>query len=88
MTTIAGLLLYGLLSYHETMRSAMGVILTIGALFGLFAVWRQTGAYRRLIVDAGADVNGLTNFEDSMRRNGRVGRWLALASLILMAGAR
>jgi len=35
VATIAGLLLYGLLAYHEAMSSAMGVILTLGALFGL-----------------------------------------------------
>lgn len=95
VTTIAGLLLYGMLSYHEAMSSAMGLILTIGALFGLlafahgyFAVWRRTGAYRRLLADEGVEEDALTSAEALMRRNGRVSMWLALVSLILMAGAR
>ncbi len=95
VTTIAGLLLYGMLSYHEAMSSAMGLILTIGALFGLlafahgyFAVWRRAGAYRRLLADEGLKADALAGVEDKMRRNGRVSMWLALVSLILMAGAR
>ena len=54
VTTIAGLLLYGMLSYHEAMSSSMGIVLTLGALFGLlafahgyFAVWRSAGNIRR-----------------------------------------
>lgn len=95
VTTIAGLLLYGMLSYHEAMSSAMGLILTIGALFGLlafahgyFALWRRTGAYRLLLADEGVNADELAAIEDLMRRNGRVSMWLALVSLILMAGAR
>ena len=95
VTTIAGLLLYAMLSYHEAMSSAMGLILTIGALFGLLAfahgyiaVWRRAGAYRRLLADEGVKADALVGVEDSMRRNGRVSMWLALVSLILMAGAR
>ena len=95
VTTIAGLLLYGMLSYHEAMSSAMGLILTIGALFGLlafahgyFAVWRRAGASRRLLADEGVEEDALAEVEDRMRRNGRVSMWLALVSLILMAGAR
>lgn len=94
-TTVAGLLLYGLLSYHEAMSSAMGLILTLGALFGLlafahgyFAVWRRAGAYGRLMAEAGVDERASGDMEDRLRRNGRVSMWLALVSLILMAGAR
>lgn len=94
-TTVAGLLLYAMLSYHEAMSSAMGIILTLGALFGLlafahgyFAVWRRTGAYRRLLAEADADERALDGIADRLRRNGRVSMWLALVSLILMAGAR
>ncbi len=95
VTTIAGLLLYGMLSYHEAMSSAMGLILTIGALFGLlafahgyFAVWRRMGAYRRLLADEDVKADTLAGIEERMRRNGRVSMWLALVSLVLMAGAR
>ena len=73
----------------------MGLILTIGALFGLlafahgyFAIWRRAGAYRRLLADEGVKADALAEVEDKMRRNGRVSMWLALVSLILMAGAR
>ena len=54
ITTVAGLLLYGLMSYHEAMSSSMGMVLTLGALFGLlafghgyFAVWRGCRPPRR-----------------------------------------
>ncbi len=95
VTTIAGLLLYGLLSYHETMSSPMGLILSIGALFGLlafghgyFTVWRSAAVYTRLAGAAEADKGTLEQVEAKMRRNGRVSMWLALVSLALMAGAR
>ncbi|MCY3779073.1 MAG: hypothetical protein OXG78_02075 [Chloroflexi bacterium] len=95
VTTVAGLLLYSLLSYHEAMSSAMGIILTIGSLFGLlafghgyFTVWRQNGRYARLAGAEGAGGEALARLEAKMRRNGRVSLWLALISLILMAGAR
>jgi len=95
VTTVAGLLLYGLLSYHEAMSSAMGIILSIGALVGLlafghgyFTVWRRAGEYAQLAKAAKADEVTLDQIEDKMRRNGRVSMWLALVSLVLMAGAR
>ena len=92
VTTVAGLLLYGLLSYHEALSSSMGVVLTLGALAGLlafahgyFAVWRNTNLY----ADASnADEGDKAALLDKLRRNGRVSMWLALASLVLMAGAR
>ena len=95
VTTVAGLLLYGLLSYHEAMSSAMGVILSLGALFGLlafghgyFTVWRRSGEYAGLAGMNEADGEALAQLEAKMRRNGRVSFWLALVSLVLMAGAR
>ena len=85
VTTLAGLLLYGMLSYHETLGSGFGIALNLGALLGLlafahgyFAVWRRFSG-----LDA-ADEAG----QDKLRRNGRVSVWLAMASLVLMAGAR
>lgn len=93
ITTVAGLLLYGLLSYHEAMSSGLGIVLTLGALFGLlafahgwFAVWRGAGRYAELL--SGEESESLAQLEAKLRRNGRVSLWLALASLILMAGAR
>ena len=95
VTTGAGTLLYGMLSYHEAMSSAMGVILSIGALFGLlafghgyFTVWRRSGEYARLARAGEAQEDALGQIEAKMRRNGRVSMWLALVSLVLMAGAR
>jgi len=95
VTTVAGLLLYSLLSYHEAMSSAMGLILTVGSLFGLlafghgyFTVWRQSGRYAQLAGANGAGGEALAQLEAKMRRNGRISMWLALVSLILMAGAR
>ncbi len=95
VTTLAGLLLYGVLSYHEAMSSPMGVILSVGALFGLlafghgyFTVWRRAGEYARLASAVEANEETLGPIEAKMRRNGRVSMWLALVSLALMAGAR
>ena len=77
VTTIAGLLLYGMLSYHEAMSSAMGLILTVGALFGLlafahgyFAVWRRAGETSRLIAEDETDEDRLAAIQGKMRRNG------------------
>ncbi len=95
VTTLAGLLLYGMLSYHEAMNSAMGMSITLGALFGLlafghgfFALWRSAGQYATLASAAEADEGQLQTLEYKLRRNGRISMWLALISLILMAGAR
>ena len=95
VTTLAGLLLYGILSYHEAMSSSMGIVLTLGALFGLlafghgsFTVWRSAGRYAGLVKTDGSDEKTLSQLQQKMRRNGRVSMWLAMVSLILMAGAR
>ncbi|MCY4072485.1 MAG: hypothetical protein OXG60_14425 [Chloroflexi bacterium] len=95
ITTLAGLLLYGMMSYHETMNSAMGMSITLGALFGLlafghgfFALWRSAGRYSDLVKSGDGDEATLRALEDKLRRNGRVSMWLAVVSLVLMAGAR
>ncbi len=95
ITTLAGLLLYGMMSYHETMNSAMGISITLGALFGLLAfghgfsaLWRSAGQYGDLVKSGDADEAALQALEDKLRRNGRISMWLALVSLVLMAGAR
>lgn len=92
VTTVAGLLLYGMLSYHEALSSSMGVVLTLGALVGLlafahgwFAAWRPAQQYA---VTSDNDEDMKAALENKMRRNGRVSMWLALVSLALMAGAR
>ena len=100
ITTVAGLLLYGMLSYHNTLNSSMGLVLTAGALFGLlafahglFAVWRSAWKYAELVKEAGDEPTGAQQkarqkLEGKLRRNGRVSMWLAVVSLVLMAGAR
>ena len=95
ITTLAGLLLYGMLSYHETMNTAMGMSITLGALFGLlafghgtFALWRSAGQYATLAGATGSEEDELRELEGKLRRNGRISLWLALVSLVLMAGAR
>lgn len=95
ITTLAGLLLYGLMSYHEAMSSSMGMALTLGALFGLlafghgvFTVWRSAGRFAVMAASETADEAALAQLQDKLRRNGRISMWLALISLILMAGAR
>ena len=95
ITTIAGLLLYAMLSYHEAMSNAMGIMITIGAAFGLlaflhgiFAVWRPAGEFAGLLKAGAADEPSLTQLDDKIQRNGRISMWLALISLLLMAGAR
>lgn len=95
ITIVAGLLLYGLLSYHEAMSSSMGMVLTLGALFGLlafghgvFTVWRGAGRFAAMAASEKADEAALAQLQDKMRRNGRVSMCLAIVSLVLMAGAR
>ena len=95
ITTVAGLLLYGLMAYHEAMSSSMGLVLTLGALVGLlafghgfFAVWRSAGRFAAMATSDSADEATLTQLQDKLRRNGRVSMWLAVVSLVLMAGAR
>ena len=95
ITTVAGLLLYGLMSYHEALSSSMGLVLTLGALFGLlafghgaFTVWRSAGRYAAMVTTDEADEATLSQLQAKMRRNGRISMWLALVSLLLMAGAR
>ncbi|MCY4146897.1 MAG: hypothetical protein OXF90_10585 [Chloroflexi bacterium] len=95
VSTVAGLLLYEMLGYSGALGNPTGLTLTAGASFGLlaflhglFAVWRPAGRYAGALRSAGADEAELTRMEDKIRRNGRVSMWLAMISLILMAGAR
>lgn len=95
VTTVAGLLLYGLMSYHEAMSSSMGMVLSLGALFGLlaighgyFAVWRGAGRFATMAASDTPDDAALAQLQDKLRRNGRISMWLAVVSLVLMAGAR
>jgi len=95
ITTVAGLLLYGLMSYHEAMSSSMGMVITLGALFGLlafghgyFAVWRVSGRFASMAASETTDEAALAQLQGKMRRNGRISMWLAVVSLVLMAGAR
>ena len=95
ITTVAGLLLYEMLSYSAAISTATGLTITIGAgfgllafLHGLFAVWRPTGQLARQLKAGETAESSLTGLEDKIRRNGRVSMWLALISLVLMAGAR
>ena len=83
------------MSYHEALSSSMGMVLTLGALFGLlafghgyFAVWRGAGRFAAMAANDSADAAAQTQLQDKLRRNGRVSMWLALVSLVLMAGAR
>ncbi len=92
VTTVAGLLLYGMLSYHEALSSGMGLVLTLGALIGLlafghgwFAVWRPASQYAAF---SELDADEQEALEGKLRTNGRISMWLALVSLALMAGAR
>lgn len=95
ITTVAGLLLYEMLSYSDALRSPMGLVLTAGSSFGLlaflhgyFAVWRPAGRFANALKSAAPEESQLAALQDKIRRNGRVSLWLAIASLILMAGAR
>lgn len=95
ITTVAGLLLYEMLSYSAAMSTASGLTITIGAAFGLlaflhglFAVWRPAIQLSSQLKAGETGESTLTSLEDKIRRNGRVSLWLALTSLVLMAGAR
>lgn len=95
ITTAAVLLLYEMLSYSDAMRSPMGLVLTAGAAFGLlaflhgfFAVWRPAGRFAAALKSGASDETQLATQEAKLRRHGRISLWLALVSLILMAGAR
>ncbi len=94
VTTLAGLLLYELLSYSAALRSWPGLVITTGSIFGmlaflhgLFAPWRLGIRYARAAGKA-VDEEKLTELEAKLRRNGRVSMCLALVSLLLMASAR
>ncbi len=95
ITTLAGLLLYEMLSYSAAISSPTGLVLTAGSAFGLlaflhglFAVWRPAGRYANALKIDQAAESELTQLEDKIRRSGRISLWLALISLVLMAGAR
>lgn len=95
ITTVAGLLLYEMLSYSAAISTASGLTITIGAsvgllafLHGLFAVWRPARQLSGQLKAGETAESTLSGLEDKIRRNGRVSMWLALISLVLMAGAR
>ena len=95
ITTVAGLLLFEMLSYSRAMSSPMSIVLTVGAAFGLlaflhgiFAVWRPAGQYASALKAGDVDDGIVSELEAKIRRNGRISMWLALISLVLMAGAR
>ncbi len=95
VTIIAGLLLYEMLATSKIMNTGMGMALTLGASFGLlafghgaFTVWRVGFQYAGKLKSGAGDEGTLTTLEDKIRRNGRISMWLALLSLLLMAGAR
>ena len=99
-TTIAGVLLYGMLSYHTALSTGAGIVLTVGAVFGLLAFGHGAGAlgrmsnqYIALVKEAGENPNdaqqkSLTEMEDKLRRHGRISMWLGVIALVLMASAR
>ena len=79
ITTVAGLLLYEMLSYPDALASPTGLVLTAGALFGLlaflhgwFAVWRPAGRFANALNAASPDEPQLASLQDKLRRNGRV----------------
>lgn len=102
-TTVAGLILYYFVSggfSPDYMRSGQGIVLSIGALFGLlafghgaFALGRLNGVYIAKSKEAGespteAQNQELLELEAKLRRHGRISMWLAVIALLGMAGAR
>jgi len=104
LTTVAGLVLYYLVtngfSDSGFMRSGQGIVLSIGALFGLLAFGHgggalgpMTGKYNKLVQEAGDNPTdeqnaALTAMEAKLSRHGKISMWLAVIALVFMAGAR
>lgn len=104
ITTVAGIILYGIVSNGfsdvDFMRSGKGIVLGIGALFGLMAFGHgggalgpMTGKYNKLVNEAGDNPTeeqqqSLTDLEAKLRRHGRISMWLAVVAVVFMAGAR
>lgn len=104
ITTVAGLVLYWMVtngfSDAAFMRSGQGIVLSIGALFGLFAfghgggaLGRMTGKYVDLVKEAGDNPSteqqqSLEALEAKLRLHSRISMWLAVVAVIFMAGAR
>lgn len=104
ITTVAGIILYWMVtngfSDADFMRSGKGIVLGIGALFGLLAfghgggtLGRMTGKYTKLVNEAGDNPTkeqqqSLTELEAKLRHHGRISMWLAVLAVVFMAGAR
>lgn len=103
-TTIAGLVLYWLVTDGfasvDYMRSGQGIVLSIGAVFGLLAFGHgfaalggQSRKYAKLIEESGDNPNqeqqkALHALEAKLMRHGKISMWLGVAALVFMAGAR
>ncbi len=103
-TTVAGLVLYWMVTDGfgsvDYMRSGQGIVLSIGALFGLLAfghgfaaMGKLSAQYAQLTRAAGDSPTAeqqtdLTALEAKLRRNGRISMWLGVVALVFMVGAR
>ena len=104
LTTVAGLVLFWLVTDGfgsvDYMRSGQGIVLSIGALFGLLAfghgfaaLGNMTRKYGLLVAEAGDNPNSdqasaLQALEQKLMRHGRISMWLGVLALVFMAGAR
>lgn len=103
-TTIAGLVLYWLVSDGfasvDYMRSGQGIVLSIGAVFGLLAFGHgfaalggQSRKYAKLIEESGDNPTeeqqkALHALEAKLMLHGKISMWLGVVALVFMAGAR
>ena len=106
LTTVAGILLYERVSggfSAEWMRSPSGMVLSIGAVFGLLAfghggaaIGRMTGNYKKLAETVASQSDGATaeqqqeliDLEAKMDRHGKISLALSVIALLGMAAAR
>lgn len=104
ITTLAGVALFWAVTNGFAdvayMRSGQGIVLSLGAVFGLLAfghgggaLGRMTGKYVALVKEAGDNPNAeqqtaLSALEAKLVRHGRISMWLGVVAIVLMAGAR
>lgn len=102
ITTLAGIILYGLImSFNSSFASSsQGIVLGIGALAGLAAaghggavLGRRGAEYQSLVKEAGDTPTGaqqqqMVEMEDFLLKHARISMWMMVVAVVGMAGAR
>lgn len=102
LTTVAGLLLYGMNSWHTLMNTLGGILLTVGALFGLlafghgFGLGAVTNRFAKAVEawqqagepEAGSEYSNVQALGTRLESNARISAILMIIAVIGMASAR